>query len=881
MNFIHYILEVDNKLNMTNDGETKDSLKGLSLTLEQTLTSLNARKSAMVAQKEQYEKLEINSESNDTLRLIHLGDDYFVEKHSKDVSDFLNRRIKDTNEILEEMNGKIRDAEEMLRKLADLEKTDTNSAETNEEGLPFMDIQEELDEDDNIIGHMINGVKNVLPESKSKTNTRKEKNTVVLGPRKTNVGSSIGKHQSKNRIKRTTNQVNKSTQDSSKTILNANKTAPVNDSCITTQLNNELHKTEHISTTPQVDKTLYNAGMGLESSSAIKLETSKKLLRTSSFEDSKDKAPSSSDILVKNNKDEIKDLLEDMEIRVLKPTDKSKLEVDKISKMLDEIDISDEHRHALRSIYEEDGRYSINSNLEGGQIAEVPLNDTEGTLAGSIQHDLNMRSSVEIDQNDILQLEILADDVQRNFDTREFDEYDEQSSGSESEDDLNSISDELLYGSRGFSFIPSGMDSNSRQGKDYNEVLWDEVAKLRSQKQPISSKIGDKTKSVKFDDNVEVNEVENISDELKAIKHDNKISRFKENHLRKHLNSTSISSDRSAEDKNEPSSGPVLDIVERKYNAWEENPVLDIVERNYGARNQNALHIGGDETKAWSESNTQDCVRDKDVQLPPECLSENASSPRNSFSNKNSSPIQTDTIYVDLCRLQMILADKNVGQLCKTHVLDKTSVTQLVEDHYPETPGSTGVNHTRPIVPIDHTIPSIRGEDYINETRATDNLLGFQHDMNLMAQAYNKGFYDDDINMVGPIVNKIEDFDILNEKLESDLNPNTSLGEIPSNEDGSNINDAYVSEKIIDDMSDHSDSDEPILVDVDEKDFESFHDPDAVVLQQEIRKGYYMLRNKIFPQRATTLNNETNEFEPVDENGNTVRISRFKASRLK
>ena len=159
------------------------------------------------------------------------------------------------------------------------------------------------------------------------------------------------------------------------------------------------------------------------------------------------------------------------------------------------------------------------------------------------------------------------------------------------------------------------------------------------------------------------------------------------------------------------------------------------------------------------------------------------------------------------------------------------------------------------------------------------DLQEMQLDMDKMAQAYVAGKYDDDIMTDGPVVQELNDFEHLNDIVEARKKDLMGLQEFDptSNEVG-------MDEDIEDNDEDSDDGD--ILTEIVENDFDEDDENNGVfdedaVLDREITENYHKLRNKlILDNNGFKKSQEELEFEPTDEDGNPIRMSRFKAAKL-
>ncbi|OWB54525.1 hypothetical protein B5S28_g374 [[Candida] boidinii] len=194
----------------------------------------------------------------------------------------------------------------------------------------------------------------------------------------------------------------------------------------------------------------------------------------------------------------------------------------------------------------------------------------------------------------------------------------------------------------------------------------------------------------------------------------------------------------------------------------------------------------------------------------------------------------------------------------------------------------------------DDNKPVSKEKDDLEIVDTTLDYKTLQDDMDTMAKAYVLGLYDDDIATDGEIVEKLADFEKINkiveEKEKNSLNipSNDDLEEDKEKDDKSVMTDEIV-EKFIsnstnteiteNDIEQEEDVDFPIVeIDNDQLDYEI--NPD--LLEQNVALDYHRLRRKMIHKFNGSYKQgaKEKEFEPIDEEGNTIKVSRFKAARL-
>lgn len=148
------------------------------------IDSIVDTKDRLIVQKSIYENLELqigknlkiiddemdNNTNNSKTILVMLGDGYFVEMKPQEALDFLRRRLKNLSKVIGDFDEKINDSKRLMLYFSALEKLGTAPNSNNDipandttfekisvdESYNLMDIVEELDDDDNIIGIKVN-----------------------------------------------------------------------------------------------------------------------------------------------------------------------------------------------------------------------------------------------------------------------------------------------------------------------------------------------------------------------------------------------------------------------------------------------------------------------------------------------------------------------------------------------------------------------------------------------------------------------------------------------------------------------------------------------------------------------------------------------------
>ncbi|CUM65315.1 uncharacterized protein PRCAT00002950001 [Priceomyces carsonii] len=427
-------------------------------------------------------------------------------------------------------------------------------------------------------------------------------------------------------------------------------------------------------------------------------------------------------------------LMNDMELLSKKGTIED-LKLDNLMDKIDELKISAEHKFILKSSL-------INDEADHDQQDKGNLN-THG---------------LTIDTHDILELELLADELADSEDNENLQAENEDFDLQYEDDDFDD-SDDFLYGDKKSSIF--GSSSSSR--KNANDLLWNQITDLRSQRKientnskkaiPVTEhksilktrndKSKNDHKAVSFSNSLIINEIENVGQSLKNIEHfPQNLSKYKQSRL---------------------------------------------LSRGFGG---------------------------------------------------NLDEFQAEKQYFDNCPLPA------------TSDMDINPQTQEIQERLTETP--------------------VHQED-----RGTQ--LTAYKDTDSLAMEYVSSLNDG--NLDGVIVEKVGDFEALNKIIRSlqDLH-----GEWEETNEKNDIKDDELEEDSI------------VLGEVIENEYDSTEDSenseypgaegiDSSILHQEVSANYHKLRQKlvfdhnVFGYRKS---DEEAELEPIDENGNPKKISRFKAARL-
>lgn len=719
------------KVTTNNHAQDSDSdeFQQLTTQIDSTISNLKQKRDYLQDQLAQFESvrqgLKTSGDSTTPIK-FQLDDGTMIEKTTTEAIEFLDKRVTEIKEALTQFNTKINEAESTKEKLNQFNQfvqqggnhEELKQEKLNEDGLPFVDIQEELDEDGNVINVEFKDAQEDTTIDKNEKDSRGTPKVEILGE--------------------------------------------------------------------EIDKA-------------------KKLDKVSQSES-----------------DEFQALLEDMEvISKDKKAQELNFDQDDLLDKIDKLQISAEDKFKLKQVCVEEFK-----NLE-------PEHDTDKTQENSASDKvIGNFENLAIDKNDLIELELLADDFDdsenfqgENYDDDEEWDYEFDDDDEEEEED---IADELLYGGGKAKII--GSDEKS------NNMLWDQIINLRKSKLVATDQVADKIeestvnekkpKAVRFAEHLDINEVENISESLRNPPPETgKMSLFKQNRM------SSQQKNRSEEIMETVENDSVMtDILENDVmsDIVEKEPVMtDIIEK--------------DDDDQISENN--DIIESSIIEREP-------------VATINESTPETKTGTVSQKPVSRFKAMRSSQPLKDTGKLNTQAPVKI------PIPGDS----EKEVVPLESPT-----------SLSVSKLQDLQLDMDKMAQAYVSGMYDDDIVTEGPVVHKLDDFETLNKMVEAKKQDNEKLGiqeyDAASNEVGMEI-----------DEEDEDDDEGPILVDEiveNELDESNGVFNDEVIFDREIRENYHKLRNKlILDQNGFKKSQQELEMEPVDDEGNPIKISRFKAAKM-
>ncbi|KHC86005.1 hypothetical protein I503_04230 [Candida albicans SC5314] len=719
------------KVTTNNHAQDSDSNEFQQLTtqIDSTISNLKQKRDYLQDQLAQFESvrqgLKTSGDSTTPIK-FQLDDGTMIEKTTTEAIEFLDKRVTEIKEALTQFNTKINEAESTKEKLNQFNQfvqqggnhEELKQEKLNEDGLPFVDIQEELDEDGNVINVEFKDAQEDTTIDKNEKDSRGTPKVEILGE--------------------------------------------------------------------EIDKA------------------------------------KKSDKVSQSESDEFQALLEDMEvISKDKKAQELNFDQDDLLDKIDKLQISAEDKFKLKQVCVEEFK-----NLE-------PEHDTDKTQENSASDKvIGNFENLAIDKNDLIELELLADDFDdsenfqgENYDDDEEWDYEFDDDDEEEEED---IADELLYGGGKAKII--GSDEKS------NNMLWDQIINLRKSKLVATDQVADKIeestvnekkpKAVRFAEHLDINEVENISESLRNPPPETgKMSLFKQNRM------SSQQKNRSEEIKETVENDSVMtDILENDVmsDIVEKEPVMtDIIEKD-----------------------------DDDQIFENNDITESSIIEREPVATINESTPEAKTGTVSQKPVSRFKAMRSSQPLKDTGKLNTQAPVKI------PIPGDT----EKEVVPSESPT-----------SLSVSKLQDLQSDMDKMAQAYVSGMYDDDIVTEGPVVHKLDDFETLNKMVEAKKQDNEKLGiqeyDAASNEVGMEI-----------DEDDEDDDEGPILVDEiveNELDESNGVFNDEVIFDREIRENYHKLRNKlILDQNGFKKSQQELEMEPVDDEGNPIKISRFKAAKM-
>ncbi|CAN3377262.1 hypothetical protein DIURU_003487 [Diutina rugosa] len=775
--------------------DASDSIAALSKEVDSAAAKIEAQQKGVLQQMEQMETLQQQiQQGNKENIMLALGSGYFVERTRSEALEFLQRQVtslRNASEDLEQRLNKVKETKTQLVTFSQVaSQTPLDEDKLNEEGLPFMDIVEQLDADDNVISAQVNN-RDVDPILQAE-----------------DVASSA-------------DLIEPFVDD-----------APDISTPVADLMDVDGDDTPH---GPKI-RELGREDMVSESNKSSKQTVDGDVTDTADVKD--DGAGKDTDSHEKGRLSrQFSELLEDMEL-VSAPVTRENL----LSR-INSLDIDSEHKQQLLEAYHRqfdkfddemtdvrepevqasaDDTFDESTQREREQvladiIKENIPEDSSNTkeLHGNTDPTILARPSV--DTSDLLELEILADDF-----NGDEDEWDGDWPFDEDEDDEDDDIEDMLS-------QPQFFKGNTPA----NDMLWKQVLERRqnlSMPKIDKSDTGDQgsslpiqKKSVRFAPELDIKEVENISDDLKNMNVAPKVSLFKQRRLQDDLVTDSPSAESEVVDE-EMSDGNVLEesVIER----FDNNSIDDLAKSTILERPQETPLEKPKKVSRFKQQ--RQTIPDSSTNSPflKQSAEDNSSS---SLDDHNRASADNDS---QESKISPSLKEIDAGNNNQKIVLDYHSI---------------------------------------------------QNDLDLMAKAYASGLYDDDINNKGPVVEEPHDFELINDMVESMAQdtPSTTTRRKPDPQF-----DARSDEVGDFDFPDIESADEdnfPILADeiVEHETNALTEDPEDSILQSEISSNYHRLRQKfLFDQNGFRKSQQELEMEPIDAEGNPIKVSRFKAARL-
>ncbi|KAI3404147.2 hypothetical protein KGF56_003047 [Candida oxycetoniae] len=564
--------------------------------------------------------------------------------------------------------------------------------------------------------------------------------------------------------------------------------------------------------------------------------------------------------------DEVKQLLQDMELVSTSHNHRvTNVDQDDLLSKIDNLHINPQDKFDLKRLcidafntYNEDedegeGENEDKDKDEDDVDEDAALGEKKSSKKSKDSFSLSSLPINSIDKSDLLELEILADDFDDQDVCPQFNEdeelnydYEDEDEDEEEDNDDDASADDIIYGNT----RDNSWFGGEQQGQA-NSLLWGQINKLRLEKvekyhKHVSTDTEEegvtrvepkkKQKSVRFAEHLSIKRVENISESLK-----NPPSTHRKQSLFKQRKSGSAKVSTESMDENNNNTNFERGKQERAI----EDTIVERDDESLAGMQKKLNQTGAASiNKEQSFANSQQTIIKKSVSKF-KAMRNKTQDPKENVDQRNSS-------------LEVEARDDEKDE--KDEKDDESDNNQEVRD-------------TR--------------LDYHNLSK----------DLDTMAKAYVLGMYDDDIRTEGPVVEKIEDFETLNkvvvESQSTAKNQPDTIDDL--NEIGMDYNDAdnidideeedngpIMSDYIIENDFDEGEQEEE-EEDDDDDDNESKDFYEDEMHNQEIKENYYRLRQKMIMNQNGYKKQavESMEFIPIDEEGNNVKVSRFKAGRLR
>ncbi|CAH2354479.1 hypothetical protein CLIB1423_17S00100 [[Candida] railenensis] len=920
--------------------------------LSSVIDNLSSKVNELQVQEGKYDEL-MNNITGDKV-IMSIGDGYFAEYSHTDARSFLSRRIDNINNGIKEIEGRIREAKGTLRKFEEyskltglqedgaqsddkIQESDIENGKYNEEGLPYMDIREELDENGNVLNVKIN-------------DGPMRKTIDSFDEHDDDDGESTPDNYESPHIERDLS----GTADDKDEI---EETGPIS-SNIKESVVQEVAEDEG-SAIMDIVEVLDDSGNVVSSSvKPAKSETSESGASKSKLVEggTRESIPEGQSINGDEDEDEmnqVNELLYDMEI-IQNPEEKAN--EDELLNKIDKLDITADDKFRLklilldeyRKINEEgdDAKKTITSTPSSSKIEAIK--ESDNSVEDDIENNTSFTNfpsgSLAMNSDEILELELLADDFDEGEGEAEFaddEEWDfEFSEDDEDEEEDDDLADELLYGKEKPEFI-SNNGVNSR--------LWDEVMSRRqnSSEKDIdkestkTSHASNSKKSVRFATELDIFEIENVSQELKKIQHVNQnFSRFKQERMVNKIDEI----DESFEDgeQGEQETAAVSELVMEKLILGEPEPMQDL------SKKKSRFRMMREENDL--KSDVQKCNKKENISKSTSTPATSATSNKITELEQPSSDIiereqpvndiiEREQPFSDIIEREQLVNNTIARVQPLSDIIERDPLsTGAIEDRKEVTADapaprkavkksrfkmqrdSPGVNASNPPhrsittekipieddkpldrrMAIEQSIADIEDKDIVSEenmlsdrtdgvaediedegddikyVETTIDYQSMQNDMDTMAKAYVLGMYDDDIVTEGPVVDKLQDFEEINKIIDENEKANIAVSGVSGDNEGSD-----------EDEQDEDEDEGPVLLDIVENDTNfNAADEDEVednIIQDEVQNNYHRLRRQMMQarERGYRKTEEELQYEPIDEDGNPIKVSRFRAARFR
>ncbi|KAI5964364.1 uncharacterized protein KGF55_002306 [Candida pseudojiufengensis] len=751
------------------DKQDKTELNDLLKQLDTTILNLEKKRKNLL---EQINELKTSSKTDDEyetkLKQLQNAINEFDEKlkEAYSVKENLNKFEKQSQIAFQMAQQQLENPNDQFNE---------NEIKLNEEGLPFMDIQEEVDDDGNIINSKINNVE----FENNKNDSNDDDNGRQLKKKKSN---------------------------------------------------------QKIENNDDVDK--------------------KNVIENKS---------------TSTDNDNIKELFDEMEVYPQSQQQKllkEHLNQDELLEKIDQLQISPEEKFNLKKICIESFK---NINEDSAPNNEI----NQG----------NIKYPSGLDRNNLIELELLADEIEQDeehddgMDNNE--EFDYEFDDDEDDDEDDDYADQLLYGndSNTNSNLNSSWIGKNNLHNQSNKMFYDQIMNLRNKNRksskneeglndnddeklneiPKTDDVDKKSKkSVRFSNDLDIKNIENISNELKKNELLNsRKSLFKQNRLRNNERNQNLDEDIVENEPNNEGNKVVEDMIIEK-----ESPIFD------------------------NDSITGEII-DKDKDEDGDIILNGV--------NESNDGISTVNIKKPVSRFKAMKQEKKPIPIYDFQI--KKSI-----DEKDNAMGSQIQN----INDIEENQKQDDTNDDKKQLQQTEDIkdtnLDYQNlnkDMDTMAKAYIMGMYDDDLENDGIIIEELNDFEKQNKIVEEKEKQSRKEGNLEGNKN-KNKNDVYdfksneIGMDIDDDDNEIDETNEVMTNDIIENDVDEYNDDEndnenndddytfnSNILNKEIKQDYNKLKQK-FKQLYSNneSNNKDKEFEPIDEFGNTIKISRFKSNNI-